>query len=586
MKRSVFLSLLAVSLLTLLLTAGVLIAALREEFTSEKKNELRSEAGYLLKAYELSGPEVLSASGSVNSTRITLIDGSGTVLYDSLTDAASLENHGERPEFIAAEKTGVGESTRSSDTFGENTYYYALRTSDGSVLRVSATLRSIARLLDSTFGYIALIIAAVAVIAVFASKLITGRIVAPVNAIDPEHPLDCPAYDELSPLLVKMDRQNRTIAEQIRELSSKQRELDQITDQMSEALVIFGSDRHILSANRSARGLFSGYRGAGTSYLELCRDLTYIRAVEGAFEGSASEGKLSFAGRVYRLSVNPVAPNLESRDESGASPKYAAVLFAADITESEAAENSRREFSANVSHELKTPLTSILGYAEIMKDGIAAQKDFPRFIGMIYDEAGRLLRLIEDIIRLSRLDESGANGSRTGGAATGGGTSYDGGTSYGEFAPVGLLTVSEKVAEELRSKAERFHVTIETDGEETTVSGIENLLHEMIFNLADNAISYNRPGGTVKITVGKHNEAPYIRVRDDGIGISPEDQSRVFERFYRVDKSRSKANGAGTGLGLSIVKHGARLHGASVALESELGRGTEITLSFKKNAAE
>ena len=358
------------------------------------------------------------------------------------------------------------------------------------------------------------------------------------------------AYDELSPLLHRMDKQNHKIQAQMDELQRRQAEFDDITARMDEGLVLFSGKGMILFANHAARALFP-HDSAERSYLTLCRDANYIQVVEQALDGNGAHGKLERNGRIYELTASSVEEN---------SVWHAAVLLIVDITERERAEQQRQEFTANVSHELKTPLTSIMGYAEIIAGGIAKPEDVAPFAGKIRTEAQRLLALIEDIIHLSRLDEGGETVS---------------------FEPVELSALCDTVRDRLQSKAAGKGIALRIEGEPAAVSGQRRTLEQMIFNLTDNAINYNKPQGSVTLTTGTENGRPFVQVSDTGIGIAPADQQRVFERFYRVDKSHSKMTG-GTGLGLSIVKHGAALHHAEVELKSALGEGTCITLRFPK----
>lgn len=549
MKKRIFWSIMLSSFLTLILTTSLIITALYSDFASERKRELVTNCSLVAIALAKTDINYLTAFGRESSDRITLVAPDGTVLYDSFADAKTLDNHLNRPEIYDALKNGSGEATRLSDTIGEQTYYYALRLDDGNVLRISTTTRSIFGIINNAAAVILLIVLLAVICAVVTAHILTKAIVTPINKLDLDTPLSNNTYDELSSLLLRMDKQNKKIAEQFGELNVKQNELNTITESMSEALVIIGGNKHILFANKSANNLFGNNNTKNIGYLELCRDVSYTRSVEAAFAGRSAGEKISKNGRIYQLSVNPVKGN----------KTYAAVLFAVDITEKEQNEKMRREFSANVSHELKTPLTSILGCAEIMQNGIAKEEDYPRFIGQIYFESKRLLSLIEDIIKLSRLDEDGLKK---------------------EFEPVDLYSLSEKVISSLKSKAGAAGISLSLEGGSHSIDGIKGALYEMIYNLCDNAIIYNKAGGSVTVSVSASDESVVLSVRDTGIGIAPEQQSRIFERFYRVDKSRSKETG-GTGLGLSIVKHGAMLHNAGIKLESEKGKGSVISLVFK-----
>ncbi len=551
MKKRIFWSILFSSFLTLILASVLLTAALYGNFSAEKKRDLAAECGYIAAAYENSDIAWLAETGRESDMRITLVAPDGTVLYDSFAYINTLDNHLGREEVAEALLNGTGEATRMSDSLGEKTYYYALRLGDGSVLRVSQTVKNLFGIISGAFLPVMLIVLMTVAGAAVTAHFLTKSVVSPVNSLDLDHPLSNNTYGELSPLLLRMDRQNKKITEQFEALEQKRNELGNIADSMKEALVLFGSGRHVLFSNKSADELFGIKSEKNPGYLELCRDISYVRAAEAAFAGSPASEKITRNGRIFQLTVNPVRDN----------KNYAAVLFASDITEKEQNDRMRREFSANVSHELKTPLTSILGCAEIMQNGIAKPEDFPRFIGQIHAEARRLISLIDDIIKLSRLDEDGLKK---------------------EFAPVDLYALSEKVIASLADKAAAAGVSLTLEGETAFVEGLAPTLYEMVANLCDNAVKYNKPGGSVTVSITGSGPSVRLSVRDTGIGIAPEHQSRVFERFYRVDKSRSKETG-GTGLGLSIVKHGAMLHGAAIKLESNPGTGTLVTLLFNKS---
>lgn len=551
MKKRIYLSICLASLITLVLTLFFSARVMYRNMYGEVKSEVGNEAEYIAIAAENMDEKVLGGyieeTGKRLKNRITFIAADGTVLFDNYASADSMENHLDRPEIKDALEKGKGEITRSSSTLGEQTYYYAVRLKSGDILRIAKTTRSVGGLIGSSAVWLVIIAAAVAVVAVITAKLLADSVIKPINELDLNDPVSNVTYEELSPLLTRMDKQNKEISAQIEKLSEQKRELGYITGNMTEGLVIFGKDGTVLTANASAVKIL-GNEGA-TEYLELCRYPEYISAVESALDGKASDSKLHKDGRVYRMTVNPVED----------SEKYGAVLFLVDITETESAEQMRREFSANVSHELKTPLTSIMGAAEIIENGIAKKEDIPHFAGQIHSEASRLLTLIQDIIRISRLDENDVTP---------------------EFEQVGLEQVCRTVAAELACKADDRGVTVNIEGGNVTVNGVRSILHEMIYNLCDNAIAYNKKGGSVNMILSEENGEKVLSVEDTGIGIAPEHQARVFERFYRVDKSRSKETG-GTGLGLSIVKHGAILHNATVSLESEPGKGTKITVRFK-----
>ena len=548
MRKRVFGSIFLTSLVTLLLTTGLLMLAVHAGLTNDMRRRLVTESSYLSAVDNIR--EELEKFGAVYADRLTLVAQDGTVLYDNRTNASEMENHAVRPEIAAAEQNGTGEDNRLSETFAKQTFYYAVRLKNGDVLRISATADSVFGALSNASPWIVLIILLALLVAALLAGWLTGLFLKPIEALDLHEPMKGEAYDELSPLLHRMDKQNHKIQAQMDELQRRQAEFDDITARMDEGLVLFSGKGMILFANHAARALFP-HDSAEGSYLTLCRDANYIQVVEQALDGNGAHGKLERNGRIYELTASSVEEN---------SAWHAAVLLIVDITERERAEQQRQEFTANVSHELKTPLTSIMGYAEIIAGGIAKPEDIAPFAGKIRTEAQRLLALIEDIIHLSRLDEGGETVA---------------------FEPVELSALCDTVRDRLQSKAAGKGIALRIEGEPAAVSGQRRTIEQMIFNLTDNAINYNKPQGSVTLTTGTESGRPFVRVADTGIGIAPADQQRVFERFYRVDKSHSKMTG-GTGLGLSIVKHGAALHHAEVELKSALGEGTCITLWFPK----
>ena len=521
MRKRVFGSIFLTSLVTLLLTTGLLLLAVHAGLTNDMRQRLVTESSYLSAVDNIR--EELEKFGSVYADRLTLVAQDGTVLYDNRTNASEMENHAVRPEIAAAEKNGTGEDNRLSETFAKQTFYYAVRLKNGDVLRISATADSVFGALSSASPWIVLIILLALLVAALLAGWLTGLFLKPIEALDLHDPMKGEAYDELSPLLHRMDKQNRKIQAQMDELQRRQAEFDDITARMDEGLVLFSGKGMILFANHAARALFP-HDSAEGSYLTLCRDANYIQVVEQALDGNGAHGKLERNGHIYELTASSVEEN---------SAWHAAVLLIVDITERERAEQQRQEFTANVSHELKTPLTSIMGYAEIIAGGIAKPEDVAPFAGKIRTEAQRLLALIEDIIHLSRLDEGGETVA---------------------FETVELSALCDTVRDRLQSKAAGKGIALRIEGEPAAVSGQRRTLEQMIFNLTDNAINYNRPQGSVTLATGTESGRPFVQVSDTGIGIAPADQQRVFERFYRVDKSHSKMTG-GTGLGLSTVSY-------------------------------
>lgn len=551
MKKRIYLSICLASLITLILTSVLAAGVMYSSMTADLHDEVKHEAVFMAAAIDNFTNEkdivgYVSYSGKNTENRISLIKSDGTVLYDNYADISGMDNHLDRPEIKSAIENGTGEITRSSDTIGIQTYYYAVKLKNGDMLRIAADTKNVIGLLGVSAPQLIIIVLITFIAAMITAKLLTDSIVKPINELDLDEPAANVTYDELSPLLVRMDKQNEKIRTQMEELSKQQNEFEYITENMSEGLVIFGTGGRIISANRSAKFIL-GTENAVT-YTELCHDTEYIDAVNSALSGKQFTGRIEKGERVYGLSANPV-------DNS---PGHGAVLFITDITERENSEKMRREFSANVSHELKTPLTSIMGAAEIIGNGIAKSEDIPHFADQIHTEASRLLTLIRDIIKLSQLDENSIKA---------------------EFENVNIKSVCEDVISELEDKADKKNVAISFEGSDMIIRGIRPVLHEMIYNLCDNAIVYNKENGSVKIELSENDRIKMLAVSDTGIGIAPEHQSRIFERFYRVDKSRSKATG-GTGLGLSIVKHGAMLHGGNVSVESRVNEGTKVTVLF------
>ena len=544
--RNSFLVGVAVFFLSIALFMGVLY----QYFGSQLLIQLESEAALAARGVEMGSMDYLDGLSSAN--RITWIDAGGTVLFDNQADPAQMENHADREEVRAALESETGTASRYSTTLSQRTLYFAQRLADGTVLRVSSEQRSLPSLLLSMVQPILIILVlAVALSAVLASRL-SKHIIKPVLAIDLEHPEDSDTYEELTPLLSRIKQQNQTIAQQMAQLRQKQNEFTAITENMSEGFLLLDRQGRILSHNSGAlRLLHAAAPEERASYLTLNRTERFRQAVDAALTGRRDEQLVDLGGRCCQLLANPV---WEDGEPAGA------VLVLMDVTEQEKREELRREFTANVSHELKTPLTAISGIAEIMQGGMVKPEDIRDFAGDIYQEARRLIALVEDILRLSQLDEGAENLERE---------------------PVELLSLSQEVARRLETAARSAGVSVEVRGTPVQVQGVRRVLDEMIYNLCENAIKYNRTGGRVTLTVGQGAEGPEVTVADTGIGIPSEDQSRVFERFYRVDKSHSKEIG-GTGLGLSIVKHGALLHNAQIYLNSQVDRGTSIRLSFPK----
>ncbi len=550
MTKKIFHSILLVAGAVLLASLLFIMGCLYEYFGSVEKKQLRDELELASVAVERGGEDYLSSISS-ERYRLTWIAPDGTVLYDTVTDAESLENHADREEVREALAGGEGESSRYSSTILQKTMYCARRLTDGSVLRISISRATAGVLLIGMVQPILIVVIVALILSAVLARRLSRRIVRPLNELDLEHPLENDAYEELSPLLGRINHQHRQIDEQMRELEQQRTEFSQITGSMREGLVLLDEKERVLSINPAACRLFDAdERCVGQDFLTLDRSHDIRLAIADAMAQGHGEARAERGGRVWQFDV--------SRILSGTAA-VGAVLLAFDITERETAEQNRREFTANVSHELKTPLQGIIGSAELLENGMVQPDDVPRFVGHIRKEAQRLVTLIGDIIRLSQLDEGDEMPRET----------------------VDLLTLSQEAADDLTAAAEQKNVTISVTGESTCVSGVRRLLYEVIYNLCDNGVKYNVEGGSVSVRVGTEDGKAVVSVADTGIGIAPEHRERIFERFYRVDKSHSKASG-GTGLGLSIVKHAVQYHHGTVELQSEEGKGTTIRILLPK----
>ena len=551
MRKKIFKNMCLLALVTILLSSLLVTIVYYANSDARMKSEVREETRFVRGAVELSGQDYL-ATVENTANRITLIDTDGTVLYDNPADPATMENHSDREEFQEASTAGAGEATRISDTIAEQTFYYAVKLQNGQVLRVAATTDSVFAAVLAVLPWILGVEVLVAVCTVLFSNFLTKKIVAPINRLDLDHPADNEIYDELSPLLGKISRQNEVIAQQIKSLREKQEEFTSITENMSEGFLVLDNNTDILSYNTSALRLLGAEAVPAESHvsaLALNRSAGFRSAVDGALAGKRSEQLVRQGGRCCQVMANPV---LRDGEVEGA------VVVILDITAREERENLRREFTANVSHELKTPLTSISGFAEIIKNGIVKPEDIPRFAGNIYEESQRLVTLVDDILNLSRLDEADVQLERE---------DFD------------LSSLARDVAGRLKASAKKNGVVITVIGDKAEINGVKSIVDEMVFNLVDNAVKYNKQNGRVTVTVDSSSDGTALTVTDTGIGIPQADVDRVFERFYRVDKSHSKEIG-GTGLGLSIVKHGAAFHNAKVSLQSTEGEGTTVRLVF------
>lgn len=536
---------------SVIITAVMISLVIYRKNYNEMKSMIRAEAEYISQAIDTEDINYLESVKNVTPSRITWIDSNGNVIYDSAGE--NLSNHSDRPEIIDAVKNGSGESSRLSETFSEQTYYYAVKLTNGTILRMSDTTSSIYHDIFSALPYTVIVIAIIIILAIIVSNNETEKIIKPINELDLDNPSNNLKYDELAPLLRRIEKQNSDIEKYISELKAKQVEFETVTENMSEGLIIINQKSTILSCNKSAVAILGGgeYNYISKSVFDLNHSKNFVDAVENAVVGKHDETALTINNRSYMVITNPV----KHFDKiSGA------VIIIIDVTEKESREELRREFSANVSHELKTPLTAISGFAEIMKDGWAKPEDYQMFALKIYNETQRLINLIEDIIKLSRLDENKIEITKE---------------------SVDMLVLAKDAAARLSSKAKDKNISVTVNGDHGNITGVRQILDEMIYNLCDNAIKYNKKNGKVEVIVKDYISNVSVTVKDNGIGIPAEDLDRVFERFYCVNKSHSKESG-GTGLGLSIVKHGAIFHKAKINIDSTLGIGTSIEIIFKK----
>ncbi len=548
MTGRIFRSTMLVAAVVLLCSLGFIMGVLYDYFDGVQIDQMKNELELAGAGTELMGQDYLEQVRS-DRLRITWIARDGTVLFDSKADVSTMGNHSNREEVQEAAAYGEGSSVRYSSTLTQKTTYEAKTLSDGTILRISVSSVTSAVVMWGMLQPIgAVIFVAVALSAVLSIRM-AKRIVKPLNELDLEKPLENEAYEEISPLLHRINQQHLQISAQMRKLKYKTDEFEQITANMKEGLVLMDKKGLVLSINPAAKELFGATDFCiGQDFLTVDRKIDVQSAVEEVFSKGTSQVHVSRNGREYQLDL--------TRIESQGSV-MGAVLLAFDITEQYTAEQTRREFSANVSHELKTPLQSIIGSAELLENGLVKPEDTGRFVGHIRQEAARLVNLVEDIIRLSQLDEGVELPQEN----------------------VDLYELAEDISDSLRPIADKKNVTIEVEGTHCSVVGVRRLLYEIAYNLCENAVKYNTVGGSVTVHVGCEHGNTVFRVADTGIGIPAEHHSRVFERFYRVDKSHSKQSG-GTGLGLSIVKHAAQYHNAKLQLESVPNQGTTITVIF------
>lgn len=548
MTKKIFRSILLAVIAVLILSFSVVTLLLYNNFSAVSTTQLADELSLAVQGVEVSGEEYLKELESKNY-RLTWVEADGTVFFDTEAESEAMDNHKDREEIAEALATGKGESERYSDTLTLKMIYCAERLSDGTVLRISASRDSVvALLIDVLFPMIVIMLLAI-ILSSFIARWLSKSIVKPLNTLDLENPAENDVYDELTPMLTKINKQHKQITKQMKELRKRADEFEQITASMNEELVLLDKNGVVISMNLAAKKLFAADEtSVGQDFLTVDRSLKMSRAVEDALSGKHSEFREQRNGSEYQFGISHI--------ESGGKT-IGAVIICFDVSETAFAERNRQEFTANVSHELKTPLQSIIGSAELLENDLVKPQDTNRFVGNIRREATRLVSLINDIIRLSQLDENMESAKEE----------------------TDLYALANEVKDVLFMSAQKKNVEINISGESCVINGVRRYLYEIIYNLCDNAIRYNNAGGKVDIDISKDKNGVILTVSDNGIGIPLEHQSRIFERFYRVDKSHSKETG-GTGLGLSIVKHAVAYHGGIIKLDSTVGKGTTITVTF------
>lgn len=549
MTKRIFRSSCLIALTVFLASVILFLGVLYEYFTDVQQAQLKTQTNLAAQGVTNEGMDYFQ-DFKVTGCRITWIAADGKVLYDSETDTAEMENHLEREEVVKAIATGYGESRRYSATLTKRSLYAAKRLPDGTILRLSLSQSSILTLLLGMIQPICVIFAVALILSIVLAIQVSEKIVEPLNVIDLDHPLANEGYDELSPFLRRIDNQQKQLQQQKATLLHKENELNTIMGSMNEGMILLNQKGKILSMNPAAgRLLEAGEDCIGADMLSVSRDLDLQEILADARQGKAGERVIELHGESYQIDASPIVSDHVT--------KGVALLFF-NVTEKEKAEQMRREFTANVSHELKTPLHAISGYAELLKNDMVKEEDLAPFGGKIYDEAQRMVRLVEDIISLSHLDEGAEDMQRE---------------------EVDLYELAERAIRSLEPEAQTAHVAVTLSGETAVLKGIPQLLYSILYNLCDNAIKYNREAGSMAVNVQNRETEILFSVSDTGIGIATEHQERIFERFYRVDKSHSKEVG-GTGLGLSIVKHAAKIHNAKIEVESVIGKGTTVTVAF------
>ena len=551
MKRKIFVNTVILVIATMVVTFLSSIFFVYQKLTYQTFDQVQEESAYLKEMLDSMGTEALEEDFLTKIRgRVTLVDETGKVLFDTYEDPKTMSNHSNRPEIAAALRSGRGKASRDSETLSQKSYYAAYLLENGNVVRVGVTMDSVYSILFSGFAIMICVLFAILLVSLWFISKTTDRMLAPINQMNLEEPLEDVPYDELLPLLRRIADQKNQLEQQVQEIRSQRQEYLAITENMKDGLIVTGLYR-VLSINKAAMDVFqiTEKECVGEDIIVVHRHPVLKEIVTGALEGKQQERVIEIRGRDYQLLGNPV---LVSGKITGA------VIFVLDVTERKKAELMRQEFSANVSHELKTPLMSISGYAELIKDGMVQQEDIAEFAGRIYSEAARLTTLVQDIIRLSKLDDE---------------------SLQLEKEELDLYELSKEVMEVLRPEAQKQNISLAFSGKRCRIWGMRQIVYEMLYNVCDNAVHYNVPGGNVTLSTEIRPDGILWKAKDTGIGIPSEEQERIFERFYRVDKSHSRATG-GTGLGLSIVKHGALLHDAKVTVESQVGVGTTISILF------
>ena len=551
MKKRIFFTVFGTALVTVLVSLVLLVGFTYRYINEDTKGQLLAQLDYLVQGVENDGLNYLEQLEN-NSYRITWIAADGAVLFDNRNDIKNMENHANRQEFIEAKEKGISEVERESTTMTSRLIYAAEELSDGTVLRVAVNNISLGGVLWMLAGPAVILILCILLMATFVARRLSRRIVDPLNDLDLDHPLANDTYEELLPLLQRIEQQHKEIADQAVLLDQQRNEFQTVIDYMREGLVVLNQEGRILLINCSGRRLLRAMdqeEDAGDDEMIVSRDSMVAGLLEKAYDGKTSSASVIINDRTYEIHASPI----ESEE-----CVHGVVLFFVDVTEKVEAEQLRREFSANVSHELKTPLHSISGCAELLLSGMVKEEDEPRFLKQIYDEAQHMVSLIENIIKISRLDEE---------------------ADALPVDKVDLYEVAQSVVKQLKPRAETRGIFMDLSGTHVVIKGAKTLLYEMIYNLCDNAIKYNVENGTISVNVKKTKDAAVVKVKDTGCGISEDQQDRIFERFYRVDKSHSRASG-GTGLGLSIVKHAAIWHNATIKVKSKLGKGTTFIVRF------